>query len=345
MKCEKDFDGRTLTGEQKESLRISAVRRVIEDQESPEDVIDSLGMNRRTIYRWLESYHYGGWEALKNQSKSGRPPKLTAKQMEWLAKTLREKNPIQLNFEFALWTLSMIRQVIRDRFDVRLSEVSVGRLMKTLGFTPQRPIYKAWQQDKALADEWQAKTYRRLKARAKREKADIFFCDESSIRTDYHAGTTWSEKGKTPIVKATGGRHSCNMVSAISPRGKLRFMTVNGSMNATRFCEFLDRLMQGQQRKIFLVVDQHPSHKANKVKSHIEKFKGRLELHFLPPYSPELNPDELVWGYLKKTIARHVVQTKEELRNKVISILKSLQKRKSILKNFFRETHCAYTIS
>ena len=135
------------------------------------------------------------------------------------------------------------------------------------------------------------------------------------------------------------------MISAISPQGRLRFMTVNGSMNGERFCEFLDRLLQGHDKKVFLIVDQHPAHKAKKVKKYIDTFKGRLELHFLPPYSPELNPDELVWGYMKRKIARHVVQTGEELRSTAISILKSLQKSKEILRNFFYEKNCYYAIA
>ena len=146
MRCTKGFDARTLSHAALEELRRSAVQRV-EAGESPEFVAAGLGLNRRTIYRWLQAYHAGGTAALMAKPIPGAPPKLTAKQTASLARLVREKTPDQLQFPYALWTLAIIRAVIRQKFGVRLSEVSVGRLMKRLGFTPQRPLYRAWQQD------------------------------------------------------------------------------------------------------------------------------------------------------------------------------------------------------
>ena len=195
MKCKKVFDARKLSRAAKEQLRKAAVKRV-ETGESPEFVASGMGINRRTIYRWLSDYHYGGEHALNARPIRGAKPKVDAKQMAKLARIVRTKNPLQLNFEFALWTLAMIRELIRREFDVRLSEVSVGRLMKRLGFTPQRPLYRAWQQDPALVAHWREEQYPKIAARAKREGALIFFADESGIRSDYHAGTSWSAKGR-----------------------------------------------------------------------------------------------------------------------------------------------------
>ena len=335
------LDTRKLPRKAMEQLRMSAVRRV-EDGESPEDVAAALGINRRTIYRWLSAYHYGGVDALRRKEASGRPGKLSGKQLEKLARILRTKNPLQLKFEYALWTISMIRRLIRDQFGVALSDVSVGRLLKRLGFSPQRPMYRAWQQDAELVEAWRDREFPALVRRAKREKALIFFADESGIRSDYHAGTTWAPKGQTPLVKSTGARYSMNLISAINNQGHFRFMTVEGSVTARVFLDFLKRLIAGADRKIMLVVDGHPTHRAKLVRNFVEENKDAIELVFLPPYSPELNPDELVWAHLKKRVAKKAAKTKDEMVTAVKSVMRSLQKSPAIVAGFFRTPTCAY---
>jgi transposase len=341
MKCKKTIDARSYSHQALEEMRITAVRRV-EAGESPEFVAAGLGINRRTIYRWLAAYHYGGEMAIKAKPIPGAPPKLDAKQMAKLARIVREKNPLQLKFEYALWTLAMIRVLIRQKYGVKLSEVSVGRLMKRLGFSPQRPLYRAWQQDPALVERWREQEYPKIAVRAKREGALIFFADESGIRSDYHAGTTWAPVGETPVVKATGARFSLNMLSAVNALGHFRFMTVEGRVNATVFREFLKRLITGMDRKVFLIVDGHPTHKAKLVKRFVEDNAQRIELFFLPSYSPELNPDELTWAHVKTKIAKATVQTKDEMKVKVDRALRQLQKLPKIVASFFHVPTCAY---
>jgi len=343
MKCKKKFDGRKLDHKTLEAIRMRAVQQVL-DGKKPEDVADAYGMNHRTIYRWLEKYHYGGWDALKAKPVPGRPPKLTASQMKWLANLVREKNPRQLSFPFALWTLSMVREVIRRELGIHLSEVSVGRILKTLGFTPQRPLYKAWQQNPVLVSKWKSEDYPQIQKRAKKEKALIFFGDESGIRSDYHAGTTWSERGKTPIVKVTGSRHRLNMISAVSSRGHFRFMTTEGSVTADVFCEFIKRLIENVDQKIFLILDNHRIHHAKKVKKLVESLQDRIELFYLPAYSPELNPDELVWGHVKQNIGKAAIFSKNNLKHRVISALRSLQKMPEKVKSFFLHPSCRYAV-
>jgi transposase len=341
MKCKKTIDARKYSHQALEEMRFSAVQRV-EAGESPEDVAAGLGINRRTIYRWLSAYHYGGDEALKAKPIPGAPPKLAGKQMQKLARIIRDKNPLQLKFEYALWTLAMVRDLIRREFGVKLSEVSVGRVMRRLGFTPQRPLYRAWQQDKTLVECWREQEYPKIAARAKREKALIFFADESGIRSDHHAGTTWAPKGQTPVVEATGARFSLNMLSAVCARGHFRFMTVEGRVNATVFRNFLKRLITGMDRKVFLIVDGHPIHKAKLVKRFIEDNATRIELFFLPPYSPELNPDELVWAHVKTKIAKATAQTKAQLKATVARVMHRLQKMPHIVSSFFHAPTCGY---
>lgn len=324
-----------------EQLRKDAVKRV-EAGESPEFVAQGLGINRRTIYRWLHAYHYGGEEALQAKPIPGAPTKLSAQQMSKLGKLIREKTPLQLKFEFALWTLPIIREVIKSIFKVSLSEVSVGRLMKRLGFTPQRPLYRAWQQDPVLAKRWQEQEYPKIAARAKREGAVILFADESGIRSDHHAGTTWAPAGRTPVVKATGARFGLNMISAVSSQGQFRFMTVEGRVNAGVFREFLRRLITGMDRKVFLIVDGHPAHKAKLVSQFVKDNAERIELFFLPPYSPELNPDELVWAHVKTRVAKVTARTKEELKAAVERTMRRLQRLPETVAGFFRCPTCSY---
>ncbi len=242
-------DGRKLDHKTLEAIRIRAVERV-EAGESPEVVIRVLGMSRARIYEWLAAYREGGDEALKAKKLFGRPPRLTGKQLDRLYRIITTKNPLQLKFPYALWTRSMVREVIRDKFGVRLSDVSVGRLLNKLGLSPQKPLRRAYQQDQEAVERWVNEEYPEIRKLAKREKARIFFADEASVRSDYHSGTTWAPRGKTPVVPTTGARFSLNLVSAVSPRGEMRFMTVTGRMNAAKFIEFLQRLMKGTNRPL-----------------------------------------------------------------------------------------------
>ncbi len=341
----KKRDGRTLDHKTLEDIRIHAVQRV-EAGESPEDVIRVLGFGRTVIYNWLAKYREGGLDALRAKPIAGRPSKLQGKQLKWLYQTITSKNPLQLHFEFALWTRGMVRELIRERFGVGLSEVSVGRLLKKLGLSPQKPLRRAYEQNPELVERWLAEDYPKIQALAKKERATLYFSDEAGVRSDFHSGTTWAPKGKTPIVEATGQRYGMNIISAISPRGEMRFMTVEGRMNAGKFIEFLKRLLRNAEQPVFLIVDGHPSHRARKVFEFVRKTKGKLRLFFLPPYSPELNPDELVWNHLKNHgVGKRIVRSREELKRVVIGHLRFLQKTPDLIRAFFHEPHVRYAIA
>jgi transposase len=335
-------DGRKLSHEALEQLRKVAVQRV-QNGESPEEVIRSLGFARSCIYEWLAAYRSGGWDALRAKKLFGRPKKLGGKQIQWLYRAITNGNPQNYRFEFALWTRQIIADLIKRQFGIKLSLASVGRLLAQLGLTCQRPLFRAWQQDQKLVDQWLGRDFPKLQARAKREGAKIYFADEAGIRSDFHAGTTWAESGQTPVIKVTGARFGLNMVSAISPRGELRFMVVDGTVDAAVFVQFLKRLVQDSREKVFLVVDGHPTHRSRKAKDFVESTRGKLELIFLPPYSPELNPDELVWNNLKsQRVGRKAIQSKEQLKREVIGGLRSLQKDPTKVKSFFGETNTKY---
>jgi transposase len=336
-------DARKLDHKTLEEMRARAVRSV-QNGQSPEIVAAALGINRTTIYDWLAKYRRGGWGALKAKPVPGRPPKLSGRVIKWIYETVTQKSPLQLKFEFALWTREMIAKLIMDKFGVKLSVSSVGRLLAQMGITCQKPLRRALEQDEALVQQWLKKEYPKIKALAARERADIYFGDAAHIRSDHHAGRTWGKKGETPIVLSTGKRHGMSMISAITSRGHLRFMIIeDGSVNADAFIEFLKRLLVGAKRKIFLIVDGGSAHRAKKTKAFVESLEGKLRLFFLPPYSPDRNPDELVWKHVKAdTVGRMVITDKDDFINKVRSSLRSLQKLPGKIRSFFEKETLKY---
>ncbi|MGH9341542.1 MAG: IS630 family transposase [Acidobacteriota bacterium] len=235
-----------------------------------------------------------------------------------------------------MWTSKMIGELIHRRFGIKLSKASVCRLLNQLGLTPQRPVWRAYQQRPEEVKGWLEEEYPRIKAEAQRLKARIFFGDEAGVRSDHHAGTTWAARGKTPVVSSTGARFGVNLISAVSAQGEFRFMLVTGRVNAGVFIEFIKRLMYNADRPIFLIVDRHPAHTAVKVKKYLESIQDRFRLFYLPPYSPELNPDERAWNDLKNNaIGRQFLTDAETLKKKVIGFLRFLQKSPRRVRAYF----------
>lgn len=315
------LDHKTLT-----ELRKRAVNSILKGA-SPEDVAKILEVNRVTVYGWLARYREGGLSALKANKRGGRPKKLDGKALKWLFDTVSTKNPLQLKFAFSLWTSKMIGQLIYQKFGIRLSKASVCRLLNQLGLTPQKPVWKAYQQKPDEVKRWLKKEYPAIRTLAKKMRADIYFEDEAGVRSDFHSGTTWAVKGKTPQVISTGARFGLNMISAVNAQGKFRFMIVKGSVGAKTFIEFLKRLIQGSKKMIFLIVDGHPSHRAIVVRKFLETVKNKMRLFFLPPYSPELNPDEAVWNDVKNNaVGRKAISSPKDLQDTVTSHLRMIQK-------------------
>ena len=322
-------------------MRQQAVKAVREGQDVA-SVAAAYGVNVRSVFRWLANFANGGQNALLSKAIPGRPPKVSAEEMRWLANAVKEHTPLQFKFAFGLWTLSLIAALIEREFGKKLSLASVSRIMKLLGFSVQKPLYQAWQQDATLVRAWEAETYPAIRAEAKAKGATIYFGDESGIRSDYHAGTTWAPIGETPVVEVTGRRFSLNMISAVSPQGEFRFMLHEGSVTAEVFREFLKRLLTGTDKPVFLIVDGHPIHKAKLVKTFVESQAGRLKLFYLPPYSPHLNPDEQVWSHVKRQVARQLVQSKDEMKRLALGALRRIQKLPALVRSFFRQPECQY---
>ena len=290
-------DARKLDRKSQETLRIRGVKAVLSGA-SPTKMSELLGVNQDTVFNWLAKYRQGGWNNLKRRKAPGRPPIVRGRHLKWIYKMIT-KDPQQLNFPFVLWTRRRVQQAIKERYGISLSTTSVGRLMNELGFTCQKPIHKAYERNPSLVNEWLKKEYPKIRRLSRREGARIYFGDEAGVRSDYHSGKTWSLRGKTPVVKKTGKRFGLNMISAISSMGEMRFMTVEGRMNGGKFILFLKRLILDVSGPVYLIVDGHPMHKSKRVREFVDSTGGILKLFYLPPYSPDLNPDELVWNHLK----------------------------------------------
>jgi transposase len=332
----KTTDGRKLDHKTLEEIRIRAVQRV-QAGESPEMVIATLGFTRSCIYEWLARYRAGGWNGLKAKTLAGRPKKISARQMEWLWKTITQSNPLQHRFEFALWTRQMVRILLWEEFRLKLSLASVSRLLAQLGLTCQRPLFRALEQNPQRVKSWLNSEYPAIKKLALEEGGTIYFGDESGVRGDYHAGTTWGARGKTPVVPTSGSRVSVNMLSAITAKGEMRFMATTGRVNAPRFVEFLKRLLTKAAGPIFLILDGHPVHRSRVVSAFVKSTAGRLRIFLLPGYSPELNPDEQVWNHVKnRGIGRASIPSRDDLHRRVTRRLHSLQRQPRLVQSFFQ---------
>jgi transposase len=339
----KKDDARKLDHATLEELRMRAVRSV-QEGESPEVVARSLRITTRAMYRWLAAYRQGGWGALKAKPLAGRPPKLNAQAMQWIYNTVTQKNPLQMKFQFALWTREMVAQLIKKKYGIKLAANSVGRLLAQMGITCQKPLQRAIEQDEALVQKWLKAEYPRIKKMAQMQGADIYFGDAAHIRSDHHAGRTWGKKGETPVVLSTGSRHGMSLISAITSKGHMRFMIKEkGGVNSEVFIEFLKRLLAGAKRPIYLIVDRGPAHISKKTREFVKTLGDNFKLFYLPPYAPDRNPDELVWKHLKAdTTGRMVTTGKADFKSKVVSSMRSLQRNAKKIRSFYQKPSLKY---
>ena len=320
-----------------------AVKRVAEDGEKPSAVMDALGLCRTTIYPWLREFKDKGFEALAEKIACGPEPWLDDQQRGQVRRWIIGKDPRQHGFDFGLWTRRIVQTLIQEKMGVELCLTSVGKLLASLDITPQKPLRRAYERNPAAVELWQRESYPKLRKRAKRLGAMIFFLDEAGFQSDPPLGRTYGLKGHTPIVASSGQRQSINVISAVNASGAFWAATYTGKLNAESFVEFLRDFMKGQRRKVMLVVDGHPAHKAKLVKEYIAGLSGRLELHFLPPYAPDLNPDEFVWNYMKGTgVSKRPLKKNESLRKRVEQDLNAIHNDKVLVASFFSAESVAY---
>src|SRR3954454_17644935 len=301
----REDDGRKLDHQTLETLRLRAVEQVARGVPAAQvgAGLAALGLHRRTIYTWLAKERSEGRQALRGRPVPGRARKLSDEQLRQLAAVITETDPRDHGFAVALWTREIVRQLIAARFGVQLTVASVGRTLHTLGFSAQRPLYRAEQADPAAVARWKETEYPKIAVEAKAAGGVVFFVDEAGVRSDYHAGTTWAPVGQTPTVTGTGARFGLSMISAISAKGALRFSILAGTLTTPVFITFLQRLLHDAAQHgggpVFCIVDNHPVHRAQAVARFVDATDAKVRLYRRPPYSPQLNPDEWVWQNVK----------------------------------------------
>jgi transposase len=336
------IDNRSLDHKTLEHMRLLAVGRV-KAGEKPSPVAKSIGIYRTSIYKWLRVEKKLGLEGLKSTTACGPMPKLTPAQKNRVRRWIVGKDPRQYGFDFGLWTRSIVAQMIQDKFGVALTLPSIGHLLTSLDITPQKPLRRAYERDEEEIAHWKETRYPALRKRAKRRGADIFFLDEVGVRSDSPLGRSYGLRGKTPVVKTSGQRQQINAISAVNAKGAFWFKVYTGMLNAALFILFLGDLLKGRSRPIFLVVDGLPAHKAKTVAKYVQSTKGRLELHFLPPYAPDLNPDEFAWAHLKTNgTSKKPLRKNESLKKRVDDDLANIRNDKKLVRSFFQAESVSY---
>ena len=298
--------------------------------------MESFGLCRTSIYPWLREFKDKGWEALAESIAQGPDPKMTDKQKERVKRWILGKDPRQYGFDFGLWTRRIVQQLIQEKMGIELCLTSVGKLLASLDITPQKPLRRAYERDPKAVQLWLDETYPKLKKRAKKLGAKIFFLDEADFQSDPPLARTYGLKGQTPVVQTSGQRQSINVISAVNARGEFWAVTYDGKLNAESFVLFLQNFMKGRQGKVFLIVDGHPSHTAKAVERYVKSLEGRLELHRLPSYAPDLNPDEFVWSHMKKNgVSKKPLKKNEALRERVEEDLLKIKADRKLVRSFF----------
>jgi transposase len=336
-------DARSLPTVAQEDLRRKAVKAVLGGMKQV-DVAKLLCISRQAVGKWIKACRENGTKALKAKRK-GRPKggSLLPWQAAQIAKALVDRNPDQLKLPFYLWTREAVAQLIERRFGIQLSIWTVGRYLARWGFTPQKPMRRAFEQKPEEVRRWLEEDYPSIRKQAKREKAEICWGDEMGLRSDHAVGRSYSRRGHTPIIPGAGKRFGCNMISSITNRGRLNFMVFNKKFQSDVFSNFLRRLVRQSTRKVFLIVDSHPVHHSKKVKKWLEKNDKHIRLFYLPGYSPELNPDELLNQDVKSNaVGRRRAGNQKELISNVRNYLRNRQQQPHIIKQYFQEKHVRY---
>lgn len=341
----KSKDARSLDGKTQENNRIRAVLAVLKGH-TQVAVAEIIGVKRQTVGKWMDEYRKNGLKGLQAKQKGPKKKrKLSSEQIRYLKRKIIGKQPDQLKLPFALWTREAVCDLIYRKYNITLSVWTVGRYLREWGFSPQKPIYRAFEQDPEAVKQWLEEEYPAIVSEAKKSNATIFWGDEMRIRSDDHRGRSYGRIGQTPVMEKTGKRFGCNMISAITNRKKLYFMIFTKKFNALMFITFLRRLQKQHEGKIFLIIDHHPVHESKKVVQWVERYQDRIKLCYLPTYSPELNPDELLNQDVKaNAVNRSIIRTNRDLTTSIRRYLHGRQKQPDIIYNYFHGKHVRYAL-
>jgi transposase len=341
-----DEDARSLPEAAQAALRNRAVRAVLAGMTQVQ-AARVFGVHPNAVNRWIKRYRQGGFQGLsarRRGRRAGEQAALTEPQQQEVIALVRETTPDQLGLPEFLWTREAVAELVVRRYGVRLARTTMGAYLRGWGFSPQKPQRRALEQNPAAVARWLATEFPAIRAQARREGGVVLWLDEMGVCSDAAAGRSWAPVGQTPVVKGTGKRFRVNMVSAISNQGRLRFRLFTGSFTGAVFVDFLGRLLRDcGGRRVHLIVDGHPVHRAKLVSAWVGRHAERIELHFLPGYSPELNPVELLNQDVKANAAgRRRARSAAELTNQLRSYLRRRQRQPEVVARFFRHPRTCY---
>jgi len=334
-----------LSPDEQYQIRKSIVR-LCKQGKTNEEVATTLDVSERHVRNVKKLYAEQGIAGIKPKKRGrrkGEKRTLTPEQ-EWEIKiAIVDHHPEQLKLPGCMWTRENIRDLIKQKYKIDMPLSTLGYYLERWGFSVQRPAKRAYKQDEEKVADWVEQEFPGIKERAKTEDAEIFWGDECGIQNTANYAKGYAPIGKTPIVMVESQKIKTNMLSAISNRGKLRFMIYKDNMNSDKLIDFMRRLVCESKKKVFLILDNLRAHHSKKVRAWLEKHKHEIEVFYLPPYAPEYNPDELLNGDLKRGISkRSMPRSAEELEHNVRSHLKSVQLRPDKIKSFFQAPSTIY---
>ena len=337
-------DARSLKPDAQAALRQRAVD-AVRGGMTQTQAAEVFGVTRQAVGKWMKAWRQGGRRALaarKRGPKSGGS-RLKGWQAATICNLICDRHPEQLKLSFVLWTSDAVRQLIQRRFAVALSSRTVRRYLARWGFTPQKPKRVAYERNPEAGGRWIDDEYPRIRKRARRERARIYLGDEMGMRSDHQAGRSYAPRGRTPTTQGTGKRFGANMVSAITNRGHLSFMVFKRRFTAQVFLHFLRRLVKEARRKVYLIVDGHPVHRSRKAREWLEAHRERIEMFFLPGYSPELNPDEMLNQDVKtNAVGKRRPRDQKQMMRTVRNYLDRRRRDPDLVKRYFREESVRY---
>lgn len=338
-------DARKISSEAQYELRCRCLRMLRQGMKQVE-VASILEVSRTSVVRWWRSYRREGMNGLKVKKRGrrhGQKRRLDREQERSIQHMLVDKTPDQLKLPFALWTRKAVQEAIVQHYDVELPIRTVGEYLHRWGFTPQKPVKKAYEQQPERVRKWLDEEYPGIVLEAREERAEILWGDETGISSEDNRGRGYAPKGQTPVVYGPGKRFSASMISAINNQGKVRFMVYESALRMDTFLKFLRRVIKDAGRKIFLIVDNLRVHHAKKVQKWIDKHKDKIKIFFLPPYSPEHNPDE----YMNQDVKIHMrhkpaPHSDRELKSGLRSYMRRLQRKSDKVVRFFEHKKVQY---
>ena len=338
-------DARKLDQKTQEALRHRAVLLVKKGATHSEAAL-AVGVHRGTVSRWCGVYRRNGVFGLekgKRGRRVGDQLMLTEVEARRIQGWITNKCPNQMQLPFALWTAQAVRELIHKKLGKMLGLSTMQLYLKRWGFTTQKPLTRATQRDPQKIAAWLAQDYPSIAARAKRERAVIYWSDETGVCNQDQIGRGYAPKGQTPVLTQTGQKFSTSMIAAVNNRGLMRFKLYKGALNVAIFIDFMKRLLKDAKQKVFLIVDNLRVHHAKEVTEWLAQHKDEIEIFYLPAYAPEHNPDEYLNNDLKQTIKNKPrAKTRDDLVATTASILKSIQKRPDRVRSYFHAKHVRY---